>query len=174
MAISRSQKEQILAQLKDCFSRAKSFVISNYKGLTVRDMADFRGRLSKTGASYNVAKKTLIKKAASECGYTLKDNQLEGAVGVAFAFEDELAPMRITYKFSKENGKLKPVCGMMGNEELATEKIKQLALLPSHSELFATLVGSLKSPISGFVYVLAGPMRGFQSVITQIHKQKNG
>ncbi|OGC82696.1 MAG: 50S ribosomal protein L10 [Candidatus Abawacabacteria bacterium RIFCSPHIGHO2_01_FULL_46_8] len=170
--MSKAQKEQILAQLKTYFQKAKSFVIANYQGLTVKEITDFRAKLDEVGAHYQVAKRTLIKKAAADSGYTLKDEQLEGAIGVAFAFTDEIAPIRVSYKFAKEHNKLKPLAGMMGSEELTIEELKKLATLPGRPELLAKLMGSLKSPLTGFVYVLAGPLRGFQSVISQLQQQK--
>jgi len=172
MAISKDQKEQILAQLTDNFKQAKTFVIANYQGLTVRELADFRGALDESGSIYIVAKKTLIKKAAESSGYTIPENQLDGAIGIAFSFNDELAPIQISYKFAQKHDKLKPLGGVMDGEMLTIEALKQLASLPSRNELLAKLVGTINAPVSGFVRVLAGPMRGFQSVITQLQKQK--
>ena len=172
MAITRAQKEQILSQLQANFKQAKSFALSTYQGLTVKELADFRGKLGAAGASYQVAKKTLIKKAAQDAGYQIKDEQLVGAVGVAFSFTDELAAIRVSHQFSVKHDKLQPLGGALGNEELTIEALRQLATLPSRTQLLGKLVGALKSPLFGFTYVIAGPFRGFQSIIGQLHKQK--
>ena len=89
MAITKDQKTQILQDLIDKFTRSKSVVFSDYRGLDVASISDLRGKLRAEGAETKVAKKTLIKLAAEDQNIKdLSDELLEGPVSVTFSYKD--------------------------------------------------------------------------------------
>ncbi|MBD3156374.1 50S ribosomal protein L10, partial [Candidatus Peregrinibacteria bacterium] len=86
MAISKEKKKEVVAELQDLFTNAKSIVFSDYKGINVQDFGTLRGKLRENEVTFKVAKKTLIKIAAEKAGFKdLPDEVLEGQVGTAFA-----------------------------------------------------------------------------------------
>jgi len=172
MAVTRQQKELILADLIEKFKTSKSVMFSKNTGLSVQETQDLRGTLRDNGVSLHVAKKTLIRMAAKEAGYTeIPDEALEGPIAVAFSFEDEIAAASIIYKVSKANDKLTLTGGILDGDVFGPEKAVQLASIPSREELLAKLVGSMKAPISGFHGVLHGVMRQFVGTLQAVVDQ---
>jgi len=172
MAITRQQKEIILADLVEKFKTSKSVMFSRNTGLSVADTQDLRTLLRESGVSLHVAKKTLIKMAAKEAGYAeIPAEALEGSIAVAFSFEDEIAAAGIIYKVSKTNENITLTGGILDGDVFGPEKALQLASIPSREELLAKLVGSMKAPISGFHGVLHGVMRQFVGTLQAVVDQ---
>jgi len=151
---------------------AKAVVFSDFKGLEVKDMTSLKKELKKEGASFKVAKKNLINIALKNAGADLDVKKMEGQIAVSVSPEDETAVAKIISKFSKGNENLKILGGLLGIKEISVEEIKALAKLPSKEELLAKLVGSLSSPLSGFMNVLQGNQRGLAQVLKAIADKK--
>lgn len=174
MAVTKAKKEEILAELTKKFKDAKSIVFLENKGLTVEQISNFRSDLrNKAGGSeYNLAKKTLIKKALGEIGVSeIDDAILEGAVGGVFGYEDEFSNIRITHTFGKNNDKVVIRGGVFEGKPVNAEYIIALASLPSRDELLAKLLGSMQSPISGFVGIGGGVISSFVRALSEISKK---
>ena len=155
MAVTRQQKEEILKGLIDQFSKAKSVVFAEYKSIGVHPMSDLRRRLRKANAECKVGKKTLMRLAAKEAKFEgLNDDMMKGTVAAAFVYGEDFAAFKALYNFSKENDKLKILGGVIGGKVVGFDEIKQLALVPTREESLAKMLGSLMSPLSGFVRLL--------------------
>jgi len=166
MAITREKKQEILKELIDKFSKSKSVIFSEYKGLNVSGISELRKRLRKQGAECKISKKTLIRLAAKKTNFgDLGDDMMTGPVAVTFCYEDELAGLQILFKFSKENENLKLLGGIIDGKILGTEEVLKLAKLPGRNELLAKLLGSMNAPISGFVGILGNLLGGFVRVL---------
>ncbi len=173
MAKSRKQKEVTLAELVEALGNAKSVVFADFKGLAVKDATDFRNKARKENVGVLVAKKTLMRLAFKNAGYEGVDpSSLDGALVMVTGFEDEVAPAKLVAEFSKEHEALKIVAGVLERKLVDANAIKALAKLPSKQELLAKLVGSLNAPVSGFVNVLAGNLRGLVNVLNAVKDQK--
>lgn len=167
MAITKEQKADILNDLVDKFSRSKSVVFSDYRGLDVAGIQDLRGRLREKGAEAKVAKKTLMKLAAEKNNLPkISDDILAGPVAVTFSYEDELSGLQILFRFSKENENLKLLGGIIDGKVMGAEEITELAKLPSREELLAKMIGSMNAPISGFVGIMSNLISGFVRVLS--------
>lgn len=172
MAVTRNEKEQILGELIEKFSRSKSVVFADYRGLDVKGLSDLRKELRKGNAEAKVAKKTLIRLAAKEQKIDeIPGNVMEGPVFVAFSYEDEMSGIQILYKFAKSNDKLSLLGGVINGQVVGPEVIKQYAELPSREELLAKLVGSINSPIAGTVGLLGNLISGFVRVMGAIQSK---
>jgi large subunit ribosomal protein L10 len=162
MAISKAKKEQVLQDLVQKFKEAKSVFFTEYKGLSVAQMADVRSKMKENGVECKVAKKTLIKKAAKEAiNLDVSDDMLPGPIGVVFSYEDEVAGPKVVKDLSKDFDALSLTGGILNNEAFGKETAEIYASIPSKDELYAKLVGSIKAPVSGFHGVLHGVMRQF-------------
>ncbi len=151
MAVTKQKKEEILAELVDKFGRSKSVVFANYRGLDVASISELRSELRKEDAEMKVAKKTLIGLAAKDSVGELDKSVMEGPVVVAFSYEDPLSGIRILFKFSKKSENLKLLGGIIDGKMVGPDIIEQYAKIPSREELLAKFIGSMNSPISGFV-----------------------
>lgn len=166
MAITKDQKKEILTELVDKFGRSKSIIFADYRGLDVASVSDLRAELREKGAECKVAKKTLIKLAAKENKIDeLSDEVMDGPVAATFSYEDELSGLKVLFKFSKKNDNLKLLGGVIDGKVVGTDEINALAKLPGREELLAKMIGSMNSPISGFVGVMSNLVSGFVRVL---------
>lgn len=173
MAKTKQQKSEEIDELKSFLNSAKSIVFSSYNGLTVAKMQDLRRKLRTVGASLLAVKKTLLKKAWDKMPEGADPAQMSGSIALAFGLEDEVAPAKVLAAFNKENEALKIHGGILENAFIGAEKVLALAKLPSKTELLALTVGTLQAPISGFVNVLAGGIRGLANVLNAIKSGKS-
>ncbi len=174
MPKTREQKKEILEGLKDKISRSKSVIFTKFNGLQVKENEELRNALREENSEYLVAKKTLFGIALKENGIEDVDvKSFDGRVAAVFGYEDEVAPAKLVDKFMSANeGKIEFVGGVMENKFIDAVQVKQLASLPSKQELYAKIVGSMNAPVSGFVNVLAGNLRGLVTVLKAIEEKK--
>lgn len=169
MAKSRQQKEVSVKDLTEKFQRMKSVVFSTFAGLSVKDSTQLRQTLRDQGIDYVVAKKSLMKRALADAKLdaTIID-QVAGGSALAFGFEDEVMPAKLLATFAKDHEVVKLVGGVVNGEYLDESRIGALAKLPSREELVAKTVWTIKAPLTGFVNVLAGNLRGLITVLQAI------
>ena len=171
MAKTRQQKEELIAQIKERLSRAKSVAFAQISGYTMADANRLRDEAAKEGLETGIVKKTLLQIAAKDSGVEGLD-VLPGSTLAIFGYEDEIAPARLLAKFLKGREAMSISAGIIDGKLVAAETVKAYAALPSHKELLAKLVGSINAPVSGFVNVLAGNLRGLVCVLNAIKESK--
>ena len=177
MPKTKLQKQEILRTLEVKIKKAKSIVFTEFNSLGVKDNEELRNSLREADSEYMVVKKTLLNLAfEKEEVENLDVKSFEGKIAAVFGYKDEVAPAKIVDEFqgkSEENKeKVKLVAGILENKFLNTEEVTALAKLPSKEELYAKIVGSLNAPISGFVNVMAGNIRGLVNVLKAIEEKK--
>lgn len=173
MAKSRKEKEDIVADLSQKFQDAKAIVFAKVDGYTMSDANALRDLLaSEGGLDSTMAKKTLLEIAAKNAGYSLDRANLDGSIVTIFGYEDEVAAARVAAKFGKDHESFALGAGILEGAFVDVEKVKAFAELPSREELLAKVVGSLNAPVSGFVNVLAGNMRGLMNALNAIKEAK--
>jgi large subunit ribosomal protein L10 len=169
MAVSKAKKELIMSKLQDKFKRSTNTVYVTNTGMTVEATTKLRKECLDEGLDFYVAKRTLIKRAAAENDIELDDTCLAGAVGVIFSYDDEISPSRVAFNHSKGKDSTLAITGAVFNGvNSSKEDVMKLAELPTREVLLATVLRSMKAPISGFANVCAGPTRGFVQVLNAI------
>lgn len=168
MAISRQTKETQVAELADLLSTAKLTVLAEYKGLTVKELQSLRRAARENGVTIKVVKNRLVRVALAQ-SKNLKDvdtSSMKGQLLYAMSSEDEVAPAQSLAKFAKEHDALHMIAAIdAAGTLLAEADVKALASLPTKDQLRGMLVGTLAAPLSGFVNVLAGNIRGVLNVL---------
>jgi len=176
MPKSREQKKEILRDLNEKVSKAKSVVFTKFSRLTVKENENLRKELRKENSEYYVAKKTLINLAFKDSKIDGVDTRgFEGQIAAVFGYKDEVAPAKVVDKFKKsmeDKEKIIFLGGILENNYIDAEKVKALAVLPSKEELYAKLVGTLNAPISGFVNAMAGNLKNLVYVLKAIETKK--
>jgi len=148
-------KGQVVSEITDKLQRSASAVVVDYRGLTVEEVTELRKKFREAGVEYKVYKNTLVRRAAKELGINeLNDELLVGPNAIAFGYEDPVAPARIISDFIKTHPKLELKMGIVEGEFYDKDKIEALSQIPSREVLIAKLLGSLKAPMSNFVYML--------------------
>ncbi|HLD21951.1 MAG TPA: 50S ribosomal protein L10, partial [Patescibacteria group bacterium] len=161
MAKTRQQKEQEFASLQEKLQKSKGIVFARYMGLTVNELQELRRNLRKEQNEMVVVKKTLIGRMLENAGHS-KDatSTMDGGVAAVFGYNDEVSPAKVLATYAKKHEAVGFLGGILEGKLIDAEQVTALSKLPSRPELLAKMVGSMKSPISGFVNVLAGNMRG--------------
>ena len=174
MPKTREQKKEILRDLAEKVKKAKSVIFAKFDGLGVKENEDLRNKLKEEGNEYYVAKKTLLDLAFKDQGIKdLNIRDFEGKVAAIFGYEDEVAPARITGDFKKGTpDKISFLGGILENKFISAETVETLSNLPGRKELYAKMVGSMKAPVSGFINVLAGNLRGLVCVLKAVKEKK--
>ena len=172
MAKSRQQKELTVGALTDDLKRMKSVVFADFQGLKAGEIEEIRTKCVKSGLRYAVAKKTLLNLAFKQAGLTMDTKSVTGSLTTVISFEDEVAPAKILADYAKAHEALKIKGGVLEAKFIDTKAVLALAKLPSKQELIAKVVGSIASPLRGFVTVLNGNLRGLVQVLSQIEKSK--
>lgn len=172
MAKTRQQKEQAIDDLASQIKTAKSAVFANFQGLKVVESEELRGICRKAGITYTASKKTLVGRALSEAGYNIDTHTFQGGVASIFGNEDEVAPAQIVANFAKTHEVVTIFGGILEGKFIDAVKVNELSKLPSKHQLLGQLVGTLNAPISGFVNVLAGNLRGLVNVLNAVKESK--
>jgi|ETNmetMinimDraft_2_1059921.scaffolds.fasta_scaffold38815_2 large subunit ribosomal protein L10 len=175
MAKTKEQKQNTLDSLKDKLSEQKAAVFVDFSKVDSKTLFKLRAELKKEDCNITVIKKTILKKALNASGK--KDlvkhiDEIKGQLALVYGFGDEVAPSRICFEASKENENVKILGGILANEYQEQGAVLALAQLPSKQQLLGQLVGSLNSPISGFVHSLKGNLSNLVCVLNEIQKVK--
>jgi len=173
MPITKQKKNEIIENLSDKFSRAKTIVFLGFQGLKVKESTEIRRKFRSENVDYKVAKKTLIKKSLEKAGIeNIDDAELTGPVAVAIGYDDEVVPAKVANECSKTNEKLKILGGIVMNKYKNTAEIEALALLPNKDQLRASFIATVNSPVTGFVNVLRENIRGLVNVLRAVSEKK--
>lgn len=171
--LTKQQKIELVKGLTGKIKASKSAVFVDYKGLKVKDSTDLKRSLRKAGVDYVVVRKTLLDIALKNAGIEgASIKALDGQIALSLSNTDEVSGAKIIDTFSKTNENVKMLGGVLGMQVMNADEVKALAKIPSKEELLAKLVGTLNAPISGFVNVLAGNLRGLVQVLNAVKEQK--
>lgn len=166
------KKKQAVSALTESLKNSCAGVIVDYKGVTVAQDTKLRKELREAGSNYMVVKNTLLRLALKEAGIDGLDEVLEGTTAIALNAEDHVASARILSKFAENNKTFKIKAGFLDGVAIDTKAIKELAELPSKEVLVAKALGGLNAPITGFVTVLNGTMKGLVVALNAIAEKQ--
>ena len=166
------QKQAIVAELVEKFKDSKAYVLEDYRGITVEQDTALRNALRKAGVEYKVIKNTLMRLVLKEIGVEGLDEFLIGPTAFAMSSTDVVAPAKIMAEYAKKFEKLEVKAGVVEGKAIDAKGVAALADLPSKEVLVAKMLGSFNAPISGFVNVLNGNLRGLVCALNAIQEQK--
>ncbi len=171
--MNRTDKEAIIAEVAEKVSRATALYFADFSGLTVEQETELRREFRKAGIEYRVVKNTLAKKALEQLsGFDRVYDKLVGPTGIAFSYDDIVAPAKIIKKFREKSGKFTLKAAVLEKQVFEGAQLDALSSLPSKKELLGGIVGSLHAPISGVVGAIGAVMRDLVNVIDAIEKKK--
>ena len=145
VGMDRSQKADLVDELKQVFTETSVVVITRNNGLSVAQSTDLRLKMRDAGAQYKVAKNRLALIALDGTRYKPIGDLLKGPTALATS-TDPVAAAKVAVDFAKTNDKFEIVGGAMGDTVLDVDGIKALAALPSLDELRAIIVGLIQAP----------------------------
>ena len=165
MAISKQQKEEALKQYGNWISASRAVILTEYSGLTMKDLDQLRQKMRDVGAEFHIVKNTLGKIAIREVGYSVDENIFSGSTAIGFAFEDAPGAAKVLSDFANSSEFVKIKGGYLGSSLMNAEQVKALAEMPPLPVMRAQLLGIINAPASKLVRILAEPGRQIAAVI---------
>ena len=169
--MARADKAAAVAELKDSFTGAAAAVLTEYRGLTVKNLQELRRSLGED-ATYAVAKNTLTTIAAREAGIEGLDDQLSGPTAIAFISGDVATVAKGLRDFAKANPHLVIKGGVMDGRVLDADGVKKLADLESREVLLAKLAGAMNGNLAKAAGLFAAPLSQAARVLAALTDQK--
>ena len=165
MAITRAQKEQMVADYVEKMTNSEALILTDYRGLSVSDMGDLRRKLREVDGVFQVVKNTLFARAVEEAGLPIPTEQMEGPVAVGYCLGDAPPVAKAMTDYAKEKDLLQIRGAILGTNLLDQDGVKGLADLPPREVLLAQLVGAVQGPMGSLVSTLQAPMRELVQVL---------
>ena len=155
--MATAAKSAAIAELTEHFRRSGAAVLTEYRGLTVKQLTQLRTQM-RDHATYAVVKNTLTELAAKGAGVTAFDGQLAGPSAIAFITGDPVEAAKTLRDFAKANPLLVIKSGMLDGKPLTADEIRKLADLESREVLLAKLAGAMQASLAKAVYLFAAPL----------------
>jgi len=164
-------KIEMVKELEAMLDMNSNMIVTDYAGLSVEKMTEFRKKLYEEKLQYRVVKNTLFKIALENKNMTSLGDYITGPSAILFAGEDIVAAAKLLKDINKEIG-IKVKGGFAEGKALSQKEVEAYADLPSRPELYSKLLGTMQSPMRGFVTVLSGPLAGFCRILKQVAEKK--
>jgi len=165
LAISKKRKNEFVAQYVEWLNRSQSVFVTEYSGLTMKNIDDLRAKVREAGGEFHIIKNTLGKVAFQQAGLPASENLLAGSTAIAFAFQDTPAMAKVIADFARTSEFVKVKGGYLEKALIDADQVKALAELPPLPVMRAQLLGTLQAPASKLVRTLAEPARALAAVI---------
>ncbi len=163
--MARPDKVEKVAELREALAGAAGFVLTDYRGLKVGEMAELRRRLRPRGIEYRVVKNTLFTIAAGD-GASDVAKLTSGPTAIALSQGDEVELAKSIVDETRTLKALRIYGGVVRGRVMDASSIAALAALPGRAQLQAMLVGVLEAPLSQLAATLAAPLRDLVFTIT--------
>ena len=151
----QQHKIDSINSLKDSFKDVNNFIFTDYRGLTVEQITELRGKLREESSVYKVIKNRFAKLALKEMGLPIVDEYLIGPTAIALPTEEAGPVAKILFQYVKD-GLIKVKGGIIDGEVFDEKNIEAYSKLPTKSELLSKLMATMKAPVQGIVYILNG------------------
>jgi len=143
----RENKVEVVKNLEELFKNANALVMAEYRGLSVSQQTKLRRDLKKAGASFNVVKMTLAKRAAENIGLESLSEHFTGPTGITVIESDPVEAAKVLKNFAKDNEAFVVKGGLMNSEPLTVNQINVLANIESRDVLLAKIAGGFNAPL---------------------------
>ncbi len=167
-------KRETVAELREELSRNTTLVISEYRGLSVSELAEVRRALRKQNVSYRVVKNRLMRIAANDAGLEALSPLLSGPSAIAFGSGDESTVAKAVIDATKPYKVIKLKGAILGSRAIDVDGLNRLAALPSRDVLLAQLAGAFAAPMANMAGLLAAPLRDIAGGLAALIEQRGG
>lgn len=164
-------KRETVAELRDVVSRSRTFVVSEYRGLTVGDLAEIRRALRKQDIAYHVVKNRLMRIAAAGTPAEALSPLLTGPTAIAFGL-DETATAKAVLDAVRPFKLVKVTGAVIGGRQIGADAVARLAALPAREVLQAQLAGAMVAPIATLGGLLGANLRNLGYALAQVRDRK--
>jgi large subunit ribosomal protein L10 len=170
--MNRDEKAQAIEEIAAQIEGAEAIFAVDYRGISVPQAAELRGKLREADASFRVVKNRLTKRAADQAGEDRLAELLQGPTALTFVRGDTAQAAKAISTFNREHEVLTFKGGFMGDLALDEEKFKSIARLPAREVLDGQLAGVVASPLTGLVRGLGSMVSGLANQLQQLQEKK--
>jgi large subunit ribosomal protein L10 len=164
-------KRETVAELREALSSSRTLIISEYRGLSVKELAEIRRTLRKQDVTYRVVKNRLMRIAAQDTVGEALGPLLVGPTAIAFG-TDESSTAKAVLDATRPY-KLVTITGaVLGNRSITADAVRSLASLPPREVLLAKLAGGMQAPVAMLAGLLGANIRNLGYALTQVRDQK--
>lgn len=169
--MAKADKATAVADIAEQFTGSTATLITEYRGLTVANLAELRRSLAGS-ATYSVAKNTLIKRAASQAGIEGLDELFVGPTAIAFVTGEAVDAAKAIKKFAKDNKALVIKGGYMDGHPLTVAEVERIADLESREVLLAKLAGAMKGNLAKAAGLFNAPASQVARLLAALQEKK--
>ncbi len=167
----RPEKVETVEAIKTELGATQAVVLTEYRGLTVNQLADLRSKLRAQETSYRVVKNTLARRAVTELGFESLSELLVGPVAVAYCKGDPVSAAKVLATFAREHPDLIIKGGVLDGRVLTAEETKELATVDTLDVSRAKIAGLLTAPLRQLMFLLEAPAGRIIYVLEQLGAQ---
>lgn len=166
-------KQETIAELRQEIERSRTMIVSEYRGLKMKDLADIRRSLRTQNVSYRVVKNRLMSLAADGTVREALAPLLTGPTAIAFG-TDEATTAKAVLEATRPYRIVRITGGVLGDRTIDADGVTRLATLPGREVLLGRLAGAIQSPTATLAGLLAANIRNLGYALTQVRDQKAG
>ncbi|KUI25681.1 50S ribosomal protein L10 [Mycobacterium sp. IS-1742] len=170
--MAKADKATAVADIAEQFKEATATVVTEYRGLTVANLAQLRRSLGES-ATYSVAKNTLVKRAAAEAGIDGLDELFTGPTAIAFVQGEPVDAAKAIKAFAKEHKALVIKGGYMEGRALSVDEVNRIADLESREVLLAKLAGAMKGNLAKAAGLFNAPASQVARLAAALQEKKS-
>jgi large subunit ribosomal protein L10 len=168
----RSEKIAVVDEVRQHFGTADAAILTEYRGLKVKELAGLRRSLRASGGEYKIYKNTLVRLGAREAGLADLEEYLVGPTGITFVQGDPATVAKVLKDFSRTNPLLVIKGGVLGDKVIDARATSALAELPSREVLLARLAGAIAAPMQQFAGLLQALPRNLAYGLAALRDQR--
>jgi large subunit ribosomal protein L10 len=172
MKMNRARKAELVQELATELKESPNLYLTDFTGIAVKPMTEFRTKLRGAGVRYRVVKNTLALQALAEASVAGLDDQFVGPTAFVFAGEDPVTAAKLIAEFQREHAALTIKAGFVEGRRFGPDEVKSLATLPSREELMGQVGGALQAPLQGFVGALSGLLNQFVGAVEALRADR--
>jgi large subunit ribosomal protein L10 len=164
-------KRETVAELREALSNSRTLIVSEYRGLTVKEIAEIRRALRKQDVTYRIVKNRLLRIAAQDSIGDALGPLLTGPTAIAFG-NDESSTAKAVIDATRPYRVVTITGGVLGDRAISADGVRSLANLPSREVLLAKLAGGMQAPVAMLAGLLAANIRNLGYALSQVRDQK--
>ena len=165
-------KEATVAELREELANAKTMIVSEYRGLTVKEIAEIRRALARQDVRYRVVKNRLMKIAAQDGVGEALNPLLTGPSAIAFGTDEAATAKAVIDATRPFNRIVRITGGVLGDRAIDADAVTRLAALPPREVLLAKLAGGMQAPVAQLAGLFTAPLRNLGYALQQVAEQK--
>ena len=165
MAISKEKKREIVEQYGEWMKQSQALILTEYIGMTMKDVDLLRVRVREAGGEFHIVKNTLMRRVLDDAGLESNDEDFINTTAIGFAFEDAPALAKAMTDYAKETGLLKVKAGYLESKRMTAVEVTSLANVPPLPVMRSILLSTLLAPATQLVRTLSEPGRQIAAVL---------